>query len=209
VGVVKDSTYANLKEEAAPVFYMPYRQSPAISGLNFYVRTTVPPESMLPTLRQQVAALDPDLPIRDLRTMQAQLESRMSNEHLLSWLTGIFGGLATVLAAIGLYGVLAFNVARRTREIGIRIALGAKAGHVRGLIVREIAVMSIIGIALGTSGAFFVGRQIESVLYGVTARDPLPYVFGALGLGFVALIAAYLPARRATGVDPLMALKYE
>jgi putative ABC transport system permease protein len=206
---VKDSKYANLKEETVPVFYLPYGQSPAIAGLNFYVQTNVPPESVLPTLRQQVAALDPDLPMRDLRTMQAQLDSRMSNEHLLSWLTGIFGGLATVLAAIGLYGVLAFNVARRTREIGIRIALGAKAGHVRGLVVREIALMCAAGVALGAGGAFVVGRQVESVLFGVSARDPMPYLFGALALGAVAFVAAYLPARRATSVDPLVALKYE
>jgi predicted permease len=209
VGVVKDSKYANLKEEAVPVFYMPYRQAPAISALYFYVRTTVTPESLLPMLRQQVAAIDPDLPIRDLRTMQAQLESRMSNEQLLSWLTGIFGGLATVLAAIGLYGVLAFNVARRTREIGIRIALGANAGHVRGLVLREIALMCAAGAAVGSLSAFFVGRQVESVLFGVSARDPMPYAFGALALGVVALVAAYLPARRATSVDPLVALKHE
>jgi putative ABC transport system permease protein len=114
-----------------------------------------------------------------------------------------------VLAAIGLYGVLAFNVGRRTREIGIRIALGAKAGHVRGLIVREVAVMIAIGTAVGASAAFAVGRQVETILYGVTAWDPIPYVAGAAALGLVALLAAYVPARRATNVDPLVALRSE
>jgi putative ABC transport system permease protein len=209
VGVVKDSKYANIKEPVPPVFYAPYRHSPNIAGMNMYVRTAVSAEPLLPTIRAQVAALDPDLPIRELRTMDAQLASRMSNEHLLSRLTGIFGGLATLLAAIGLYGVLAFNVARRTREIGIRIALGAKAGHVRRLIVKEIAIMIAVGIVIGATGAFWVGRRVESVLFGVTAWDPAPYIFGAVALGTVALAAAYLPARRATNVDPLVALKQE
>jgi len=209
VGVVKDAKYASIKEPAPPVFYMPYRQNPSIGGMNFYVRTAVRPDSLLPAIRGQVAAIDPNLPVRELRTMEDMLASRMSNEHLLSRLTGIFGGLATLLAAIGLYGVLAFNVARRTREIGIRIALGAAAGHVRSLIVREIAIMIGLGALIGAAGAFAVGRQVESVLFGVTARDPLPYVFGIVALGIVALAAAYIPARRATNVDPLVALKTE
>jgi ABC-type antimicrobial peptide transport system permease subunit len=173
------------------------------------VRTAVAPESLLPTIRAQVASLDPDLPIRDLRTMEAHLDSRKSREHLLSRLTGIFGGLAAVLAAIGLYGVLAFNIGCRTREIGIRIALGAKAGHVRGLVLREVALMVGIGTLFGMGGAFVVGRQVETVLYGVTAWDPVPYAAGAAALGLVALLAAYIPARRATNVDPLVALKCE
>lgn len=209
IGVVKDAKYSSIKDPVPPVFYIPYRQTQNISGINFYVRTAVRPETLLPTIGAQVSALDPNLPVRELRTMEAHLASRMSNEQLLSRLTGIFGALATLLAAIGLYGVLAFNVARRTREIGIRIALGAPARHVRGLIVREIAIVLGVGVAIGAAGAFAVGRKVESVLYGVTARDPLPYVFAIVALGLVAMIAAYLPARRATTVDPLVALKGE
>ena len=209
VGVVKDAKYSSIKDLAPPVFYLPYRHTTNISGMNFYVRSAVRPDSLLTAIRGQVAAIDPNLPIRELRTMEDMLASRMSNEYLLSRLTGIFGGLATLLAAIGLYGVLAFNVARRTREIGIRIALGAAASHVRGLIVREIAIMIAIGALIGAGGAFAVGRQVESVLFGITARDPLPYIFGIAALGIVALAAAYIPARRATNVDPLIALKYE
>jgi putative ABC transport system permease protein len=209
VGIVKDAKYADMKEPTRPVFYLPYRLNPNLAALSFYVRTAVEPEAVLPSVRAQVAALDPDLPIRDLRTMEAHLDSRLSREYLLSRLTGIFGILAAVLAAIGLYGVLAFNVGRRTREIGIRIALGAKAGHVRGLIVREVAVMIAIGTAVGASAAFAVGRQVETILYGVTAWDPIPYVAGAAALGLVALLAAYVPARRATNVDPLVALRSE
>jgi putative ABC transport system permease protein len=209
VGVVKDSKYSSMKEPAPPVFYAPYRQSGNMGGLYFYVRTAVTPDSLLPAIRGQVAALDGDLPIRDLRTMEAQLESRLSNEYLLSSLTGIFGGLATLLAAIGLYGVLAFNIARRTREIGIRIALGAGVGHVRGLVLREVALMIGIGAVLGMSSAFALGRRVESVLYGVTPRDPWIYLLSAAALAAVALLAAYVPARRATSVDPLVALKAE
>jgi putative ABC transport system permease protein len=209
IGVVKDAKYHSMKEPAPAVFYTPYRQTQNLSGLHVYMRTRVPPESLLPSVRAQVAAIDGNLPIRELRTMEAQLASRMSNEYLLSRLTGIFGALATLLAAIGLYGVLAFNVARRTREIGIRIALGAGTGHVRGLIMREIAYMVGIGTAVGIACAFAIGRRVESVLFGVSARDPLPYVASAAILTAVALLAAYLPARRATRVDPLVALRTE
>jgi predicted lysophospholipase L1 biosynthesis ABC-type transport system permease subunit len=140
--------------------------------MNFYVRSAVRPDSLLPAIRGQIASIDPDLPVRELRTMKDMLASRMSNEYLLSRLTGIFGGLATLLAAIGLYGVLAFNVARRSREIGIRIALGAAAGHVRGLIVREIAIIIGIGALIGAGGAFAVGRKSRiSVVRNYCARS--------------------------------------
>jgi len=141
--------------------------------------------------------------------MQAQIEENLIAERLLSFLTGAFAGLATLLAAIGLYGVLAYNVSRRTREIGIRMALGAEAGHVRGLVVREVAVMIAIGTGVGLALAAGAGLLIRSQLYGLPYWDPSVYASAAAVLWIVALAAAYIPARRATRVDPMVALRYE
>jgi ABC-type antimicrobial peptide transport system permease subunit len=141
--------------------------------------------------------------------MEAQLDLNMGTERMLSMLTGSFAALATVLAALGLYGVLAFNVARRTREIGIRMALGANAGHVRRLVVRDVLLMIGIGGLVGVASAAAAGKVIESVLYQMKPWDP--YVYGAAAgiVGAIALLAAYIPARRATTVDPMIALRYE
>lgn len=209
IGVVKDAKYSDLREPVPPVFYAPYAHELSLSTLHFYVRTAVEPDAVLGLIRQQVASLDPDLPIRDLRTMEAHLESRMANERLLSQLTGLFGGLATLLAAIGLYGVLAYSVQRRTREIGIRIALGARTGHVRRLVMREVSIMLAIGIVVGAAAAAGVGQLLERVLFGVEPLDLAVYLGAIAALAVVALAAAYLPTRRATSVDPLVALRYE
>jgi ABC-type antimicrobial peptide transport system permease subunit len=162
-----------------------------------------------PQIRREVAALDPNLPIKDLKTMQNQIEENLFAERLLSSLTESFAGLATALAAIGLYGVLAFNVARRTREIGIRMALGAATGHVRGLVIREVAIMLAIGTAAGLASAVGIGLLIRSQLYGLQYWDPAVYSSATAVLWVIALIAAYIPARRATKVDPIVALRYE
>jgi predicted permease len=209
IGVAKDAKYSDLRETIPRVFYTPYRHNATLAALNFYLRTAVEPESVIPAIRRELTAIDPDLPLRDLRSMQAQLDSRTSNERLLSRLTGAFGGLATLLAAIGLYGVLAYNVATRTREIGIRVALGAKATDVRWLIVKEVAVMFVVGIVLGVTAAGGVGQLLKGTLFGVRPLEPVVYVSAVAVLGIIALAAAYFPARRATNVDPLIALKYE
>jgi len=141
--------------------------------------------------------------------MQAQIDANVANERLLSYLTGSFAGLATLLAAIGLYGVLAFNVARRTREIGIRMALGASAPQVRRLVVREVLTILAIGLAAGLAAAAATGRLIQSVLFETRPADPWVFVSAAAVLGLIALAAAYVPVRRATGVDPMIALRYE
>jgi ABC-type antimicrobial peptide transport system permease subunit len=141
--------------------------------------------------------------------MQDQIDANVANERLLSMLTGAFAGLATLLAAVGLYGVLAFNVARRTREIGIRMALGAGAAQVRRLVVREVLTIVGIGAAVGLIAAWFAGALVQSVLFQTRPADP--WILGASAglLGLVAFAAAYLPVRRATGVDPMIALRYE
>jgi ABC-type antimicrobial peptide transport system permease subunit len=144
-----------------------------------------------------------------MRTLQAQIDANVASERLLSILTGTFAALATLLAAIGLYGVLAFNVARRTREIGIRMALGATTPQVRGLVVREVAVMIGVGMAVGLGSAIAAGRLIESILFETRPADPWILVTAAAILALIALVAAYVPARRATAVDPMIALRYE
>jgi predicted permease len=209
VGVVKDAKYSNMKEPVPPVYYTSSAQNPRQRSMFFYVRTAIDPVQLAGAIRGAVASLDANLPIVDMRTMQAQIDANVANERLLAMLTGAFAGLATLLAAIGLYGVLAFNVARRTREIGIRMALGASAPAVRRLVVREVVVVVGIGLAAGFGAAAAAGRLIQSVLFETRPADPWVFVSAAAVLGVIALAAAYLPVRRATGVDPMIALRYE
>ena len=209
VGVVKDAKYSDMRETPPRVYYTPYLQSPNQSAMHFYVRTALDPQQVFEPIRREVAALDPNLPLRHMRTMEAQLDLNMGTERMLSMLTGSFAALATVLAALGLYGVLAFNVARRTREIGIRMALGATAGHVRRLVVRDLLLMIGIGGLVGVASAAAAGKVIESVLYQMKPWDPYVYGAAAAIVGTIALLAAYILARRATTVDSLVALRYE
>ncbi|MBZ5624155.1 MAG: ABC transporter permease [Acidobacteriia bacterium] len=209
VGVVKDAKYANMREPAPPVFYTPLDQNTRWNVIFYYVRTVIDPEHAAPLIRREVAALDPNLPIRELKTMQMQIEENMFAEHFLSVFTSTFAGLATLLAAIGLYGVLAFNVARRTREIGIRMALGADSGRVRGLVVREVALMLVIGTAAGAGSAAATGKLVRSFLYAIEPWDTWVYGLAAVLLWAIAVGAAYIPVRRATRVDPMVALRYE
>ena len=209
VGVVKDAKYAEMREAPPRAFYIPYRQMKRQYNLFFYLRTAIEPQQIGGQIRREVAALDSNLPIRDLKTMQNQIDENLIAERLLSSLTGSFAGLATLLAAIGLYGVLAYNVSRRTREIGIRMALGAETGHVRGLVIREVAIMLAIGTVAGLASAAGTGLLIRSQLYGLPYWDPSVYALATVILWAIALVAAYIPARRATNVDPMVALRYE
>jgi ABC-type antimicrobial peptide transport system permease subunit len=198
-----------MKEPPPPVFYMPIVQAARWNFVNFYVRTALDPEHIAPEVRRVVASIDPNLPIRELKTMEAQIEENMYAERMLSTLTTAFASLATLLAAVGLYGVLAFNVARRTREIGIRMALGAASAHVRRLVVREVAFMLLIGTLGGVAAAAAAGKFLQSFLFGMKPLDGAVYGLAAALLWLIALGAAYVPARRATSVDPLVALRYE
>jgi putative ABC transport system permease protein len=209
VGVVKDAKYSDMREAAPRTLYTAYRQRKRQNSLYFYVRTAIEPQQIAAQIRREVAALDSNLPIRGLKTMQVQIEENLFAERLLSSLTASFAALATLLAAIGLYGVLAYNVSKRTREIGIRMALGAEAGHVRGLVIREVAVMLAIGTAIGLGSAAAAGTLIRSQLYGLAYWDPSIYVSAVVLLWIIALAAAYIPTRRATNVDPMIALRYE
>ncbi len=209
VGVVKDAKYAEMKEPPPAVYYTPLDQSRRWFTVFYYLRTAIEPERTAPLIRREVAMLDPNLPIRELKTMQAQIEENTFGERILSTLTGSFAGLATLLAAVGLYGVLAYNVARRTREIGIRMALGAGARQVRGLVAREVALMLAIGTVAGLASAAATARFVQAFLYGLKPWDAFVYGSAAVVLWVVALGAAYIPARRATSVDPMVALRYE
>ena len=209
VGVVKDAVYSNMREAPVPVYYSVAAQARQQRNMNVYVRTVADPLQAAGAVRGAVASFDANLPLVNLRTMQAQIDANVANERLLSLLTGTFAGLATLLAAVGLYGVLAFNVARRTREIGIRMALGAGAAQVRRLVVREALLIIAIGMLVGLTAAWFAGALVQSVLFGTQPGDPWVYASAAAMLGFIALVAAYVPVRRATSVDPMIALRYE
>jgi predicted permease len=209
VGVVRDARYSSLREAAPPVFYTPYLQSAKQTGLTFYVRTAADPEAMAPVVRREVAALDRNLPVGDLQTMRRQVERSLRAEKLLSLLAAGFAALATGLAAVGLYGVLAYDVARRTREIGIRMALGARAAEVRALVVKDVVLLAGLGSALGLAFAAAAGRLLHAVLFGTTAWDPAVYAGALTVVSVVSIAAAYLPARRASRVDPMVALRQE
>jgi ABC-type antimicrobial peptide transport system permease subunit len=177
--------------------------------MHFYLRTTGEPEPVVSAVRAAVAELDPGLPVVDLTTMTAQISSNLLQERLLTSLTGSFGGLAALLAAIGLYGVLAYNVARRASEIGIRMALGATSGQVRRLVVRDGSLIVLVGTGAGLALAAGVARLLQRVLYELTPWDPLVYGSAAAALEVVATVAAFVPARRATSIDPMVALRCE
>jgi predicted permease len=214
VGVVKDSKHATLRDEIPRFVYVPYMQDDAVTGLTFYVRTSGRPETMAGAVRAAVQRIDPTLPLYDLKTMEVQARESMFVERIMAGLSVAFGLLATVLAAIGLYGVMSYAVARRTREIGIRMALGAGRGSVLGLVLREVGMMAIVGIIVGlaaSAGAVkLMGSEAaERMLFGLSPADPTTIAGSTLLLAAVAMIAGFVPARRATAIDPMRALRSE
>lgn len=209
VGVVKDFKYSEVRNEARAVFYLPYRQSRTIGPLYYYVRTSIGPNQFFDLIRGEVRNLDPNVPISSMKTMQAQINENLFLDRMMSTFASIFALLATILAAIGLYGVLAYTVERRTREIGIRMALGADPLRVRGLILGQVALLVGIGVAIGVAGALGAGKLFESILFGVQSANPVVLVLAPACLIAVSLLAASVPARRATKIDPMRALRYE
>jgi len=209
VGVVGDTKYEDLRQEIPEELYVPYTQPNSIQGMTAYVRTRGEPTAVFNVLRQVVRDVDPAVPMNELRTMDEQVNLSLRTEQLLATLSGVFGGLATLLAALGLYGVMAYTVARRTREIGIRMALGANTGNVVGMVMREVLVMASFGIAIGLTAGWAATRLVKTQLFGVDAADPRTLVLAALGIATVAAASGYLPARRATRIDPVQALHWE
>ena len=209
VGVVKDSKHATVREEKRPFAYLPYAQEENLGRITFYARTDQDVTSIAPSLRREVARRDNNLPIYDLKTLSQQADESLFADRSLTFLSICFGSLAAALAAVGLYGVMAYTVTRRIREIGIRIALGATRGRVAWLILREVALLALVGLLAGAPLAFAMGRAAESLLFGVKAGDPTVFAAACLLLALVALLGGYLPARRAAKVDPMVALRRE
>jgi predicted permease len=209
VGVVRDSHYASVKEKPYPVYYIPWRQDKEIGGLNFYVYSALPVKQMIPQIRRTIASLDRDLPVESVRTLDDQVKQNLTSDRLVLQLAASFAILATILAMLGLYGVMAHNVTRRTREIGIRLALGARPGLIRSMVLREMLWMLGIGLLVGVPAALGASKLAESQLFGVKANDAAVVVSTGVILGLTAVFAAYWPARRASRVNPLDALRYE
>jgi predicted permease len=209
VGVVRDIRSQQLREEAPRFVYLPYRQNEELTQLTYYVRASGDPSSIATSVRQTVQRLDPKIPLYDLKTMDVQVAESLFVERMVAALSVAFGALATVLAAIGLYGVMSYAVARRTREIGIRMALGAERRGVLWLVLKEVAVLAVLGVAGGLAAAFYLTRRVESQLFGIAPTDPLTLAAAVVMLLLVALLAGLIPARRATTIDPILALRTE
>jgi predicted permease len=205
VGIVGDAKYQTLRSEISPTVYVPQKEGSA----TFEVRTIANPETSIPAVRSIVSQLDNNLPLFDVKTQSAQIEGSLFQERLIARLSSFFGGLSLLLACIGLYGLLSYEVARRTREIGVRMALGARPGDVLRFIVRQGIALSAGGAVLGILGALAATRYLARLLYGVRPDDWLTFAVVSILLGLVALAACYIPARRAMRVDPMVALRYE
>jgi predicted permease len=209
VGVAGDTKYENMRDEVPYELYIPYHQADFVSGMSAYVRTRGNPASLFATLRREVRKVDATVPMYDLRTVEQQVENSLVTERLLAALSTVFGSLATLLAATGLYGVMAYMVARRTPEIGIRMALGAGRSSVLWLVMREVFLLAAVGLAIGLAAAWALTRLVEAQLFGVQPFDPMTMVLATMGIASVAMLAGYLPARRATTIDPMRALRFE
>ena len=208
IGVAADTRYADLRSPTPPTFYLAYQQSPPGRAI-VQIRTAADPAGVLAETRAAVASLDHDLPLTDVRTMREQVGSTLTSERTFARLTSGFGLLALLLACIGIYGIMAYTVARRTSEIGIRMALGAPRASVRWMVMRDVAAMLAVGFAAGIGFSLLLTRFIAAQLYGVQATDIRTYLVAMALLGGVALVSGFLPARRASAIDPLATLRYE
>jgi predicted permease len=210
VGLVSNAKYSEVKQETPPLFFTPYRQAERnIGAMTFYLRTAMDPEGLLRTIPPLVTRLDPNLPVEDLKTLDRQIEDNVVVDRVVGILSAAFALLATVLAAVGLYGVLAYTVAQRTREIGLRMALGADRPNVRGMVLWQVGRMTITGGVLGLIVAAGIGKVASSLLFGMTGYDPAVLAAVVVLLTAVALSAGLVPALRASQVDPMRALRYE
>jgi putative ABC transport system permease protein len=212
VGVVADVRQMGLDEPVKAEMYLPFRQ---LGYRAFYaprelvIRTTAEPKSLVAAVRREVQSVDPQQPVSNVRTMAEVLGRETSEQRVGMTLLAAFASLALLLASLGIYGVLAYFVAQHTPEIGIRMALGAARGDILALVLKKGMGMALVGVAVGLGGAFALTRLMQSLLYGVSASDPLTFAGVALLLAAVALVACLIPARRATKVDPMVALRYE
>jgi predicted permease len=209
VGLVKDGKAYSLRDAPERFFYLPVLQDENPSDATFYVRARGATDALARRLREVVREVDASLPVYGMSTMERTVDESLFFERMIAALSTAFGLLATVLAALGLYAVMSYAVLRRTREIGIRMALGAERGRVLWLVLREVAILAAVGVALGLPSALGLARLVSSQLYGLSPADPPTLALATLVLAAVAFLAGYLPASRATRVDPLTALRYE
>jgi predicted permease len=209
VGVASNSRYSNVKEKSRRVYFLPWRQLDESGSLSFYVRTTSPAMQLVPQIRKVISTVDRNLPVESVRTLDQQIAMNIHSDRIVLQVGAVFAAVATILAMLGLYGVMAYSVTRRTREIGIRLALGAGNDRIRRLILGELTAILIVGIAIGVPAAIGAGRLSASLLYGVKAFDPLVITGALVALSIAAFAAGYIPIRRATRISALEALRYE
>ncbi|MEW5918932.1 MAG: FtsX-like permease family protein, partial [Gemmatimonadota bacterium] len=209
VGLVPNVAYNDAKRGPQPVFYLPWMQQGIVGQMYFYARSSLPTDQLVAAITPMLKRIDPSLPVQDLKTMPQQLRENVFLDRMISILSAAFAVLATLLAAVGLYGVLAYSVSQRTREIGVRMALGADRGRVQGMVLRQVGVMVAVGATIGALGAFALGRAARSLLYGLQGHDPAVFALAVVLLIAVAFAAGWVPARRASRTQPMMALRYD
>jgi predicted permease len=209
VGVVRDSKYSGVRDQPIAFAYLPYAQDKGLGNGTVYIRTEMAPANLAAEVQHAVAGIDPNLPVYGLKTLVEQVNETMFSDRLVATLSLAMGLLAALLAAVGLYGVMAYVVARRTREIGIRMALGATRENIRWLVLRDVFRMTAVGVVIGLPAAFGVGWLVQSLLFGVKASDPFVFVLTVVLLVVVTLLASSLPVRKAVRVNPMIALRYE
>ena len=209
VGVVKNSKYGSIGEGPRPCLYLPFAQNYQSASI-LYLHTEGDPAAVTAAVHQVVSALDQGMPVYDLKTMNTHLSGiALLFVRVGAALVGVFGLLGLALAVVGLYGVISHSVSQRTQEIGIRIALGARPGDVLRMVLKQGMILTLVGVASGLAAAFAVTRLMRGLLYGVSTTDPMTFILVSSLLAIVALLACYLPARRATKVDPMVALRAE
>ena len=209
VGLVRNAKYNDVKDPIPPLFYLPYRQDTTLGYLSYYVRTGLDPEQFLATIPRVVARHDPNLPVEDLRTLPQQVRENVFLDRFVTILATGFAILATLLAAVGLYGVLAYTTTQRTREIGLRMALGAAPGNVRTMVLRQVGLMTAVGAAAGLGAAVGIGQLARSQLFEMQGHDPVVLASALVAMVAVAFGAGLVPALRASRIDPIRALRYE
>jgi predicted permease len=208
VGVLRDARYSSVREESPPTMYVPFRQA-RVPTVVFETRSEGDPARVIGSIREAIRQIDPNLPMMDVSTQAEQIDRRLLQERVFAQAYSLFGGLALLLAAVGLFGVTSYVVAQRTTEIGVRMALGARGGDVLLMVMRESMVLVMVGLAIGLAGAAAATRLVESQLFGIAATDVPTQIGAALVMVAVSALAGYLPARRASRVDPMVAFRWE